>query len=329
MSNPIIQVCNLHKTFNVKLKGGGFLAGLQSLFNPEYRTIVAVENITFDVQPGEMLAFIGPNGAGKSTTIKMLIGIMHPTRGSIKVLGLDPQKDRTSLAYKTGTVFGQKSQLLFHLPAIDSFNLFAKIYELNTVGYKQRLNYLVEAFEIKPYLKIPVRKLSLGERMRCELVAALLHKPEIIFLDEPTIGLDVIAKQQVRDVIKYLNEQEKVTVFLTSHDAGDIETLTKRTIVINHGTIVYDDTTQRLKKEYLTHKVVDLVFEETADSFTFEGGTILERNKHRVKIEVDANPGSIERLIAYAFERFTVLDITIMDEPLEHIIATMYMEHRS
>ncbi len=329
MSSPIIQVRDLYKTFKIKLKGGGFVAGLRSLFAPDYRTVVAVENISFDVQPGEMVAFIGPNGAGKSTTIKMLIGIMHPTGGTIRVMGLDPQKDRTALAFKTGTVFGQKSQLLFHLPPIDSFDLFAKIYELNPTGYKQRLHYLVEAFEIKPYLKVPVRKLSLGERMRCELVAALLHKPEIIFLDEPTIGLDVIAKQQVREVIKYLNEQEKVTVFLTSHDAGDIETLTKRTIVINHGTIVYDDSTQRLKKEYLTHKVVELVLEEPAEKFSFAGGTIVERNKHRIKIEVEAAPGAIERLLAYAFEHFTVLDITIMDEPLEHIIATMYMEHRS
>ena len=192
------------------------------------------------------MAFIGPNGAGKSTTIKMLTGILHPTSGEATVLGLTPWKDRERLSYKIGSVFGQKSQLWYHLPPIDTFNLLGKIYEMDQSEQIKRRDFLVETFEIGDLMKTPVRKLSLGQRMRCEIAASLLHKPEVIFLDEPTIGLDVVARQNVRQTLKQWNDQEKATIFLTSHDVGDIEYLAGRVVIINHGQIVLDDQVKTL-----------------------------------------------------------------------------------
>jgi ABC-2 type transport system ATP-binding protein len=287
-------------------------------------TVVAVDAISFAVQPGECLAFIGPNGAGKSTVIKMLAGIMTASEGTVRVLGLDPAEHRQKLAYHIGTVFGQRSQLWYHLCPLDTYNLLSRLYELDRKAYEERLNFLVQSFEIGDLLKTPVRKLSLGQRMRCEIVASLLHRPKVIFLDEPTIGLDVIAKEQIRDVIRFLNHEEKVTIFLTSHDAGDIEALAQRTIVINHGRLIFDDSTEKLKKNFITTKVVELIAEEPIKTFTFEGGKILDRGKHSIKIELDPTKVSLDALMSYALGAFSIKDINIYDPPMEEIIAHIY-----
>lgn len=300
--------------------------GLVSVFKPEYKTIQAVDDISFSVNKGELLAFIGPNGAGKSTTIKILTGILFPTSGQLKILGLNPAQDRQKLAYHIGSVFGQKPQLWYHLAPLDTYNLFSRIYELDQKEYRKRLDFLVGAFEIKDLLKSPVRKLSLGQRMKCEIVASLLHKPKIIFLDEPTIGLDVIAKQHIREVIKFLNEEEKVTIFLTSHDAGDIETLAKRTIVINFGKIIFDNTTEELKKNYINTKIIELVVEKPLGNFNFDGGKIVDKTKFSVKIELDTSKNSIDRLLGYAVENFDIKDINIFDPPMEEIIMSIYKD---
>ncbi|MGH2593667.1 MAG: ATP-binding cassette domain-containing protein, partial [Anaerolineae bacterium] len=256
----IIDVRGLSKTFSVKRKEAGLRGSLKSIIRPEFRRVEAVRGITFSLEPGELLAFIGPNGAGKSTTIKMLTGILYPSSGQAQVLGLTPWRDRRQLAYRIGSVFGQKPQLWYHLPPIDTFNLFSRIYELDDRDFKQRAESLIESFAIGDLIHTPVRKLSLGQRMRCEIAASLLHRPQVIFLDEPTIGLDVVAKQHIRDTIKTLHEQEGVTIFLTSHDAGDIESLCKRVIIVNHGTILYDDRLSALKRRYLTRKEIDVRF---------------------------------------------------------------------
>ncbi len=321
---PIIHVEHLFKKFSFKIKEPGLLNGVRSLFAPTYHTVTAVDDISFSVNQGEMVAFIGPNGAGKSTTIKMLTGILHPTAGAINCLGLEPARDRHALSYQIGSVFGQKSQLWFHLPPLDTFNLLARIYELDQKKYKQRVHFLIDSFDVSGFLHTPVRKLSLGQRMRCEVIASLLHNPKILFLDEPTIGLDVIAKQQVRDVIKYLNEHEQVTIFLTSHDAGDIETLTNRSIVINYGQIIFDGTTEDLRKNYITTKIIELVVEENSEKFSFEKGKIIHRDKHSLKIEIDTNKAEIEKLLHYALENFSIIDITINEPPMEEIIGAIY-----
>lgn len=323
----IIEVKKLNKSFDLKQKRAGLMGGLFSLFKGKTKKVVAVDNISFSVNEGEIVAFIGPNGAGKSTTIKMLTGILYPTSGHIDVLGFNPALNREKLAYHIGSVFGQKPQLWYHLPPQATYDLFYRIYELDEKKYKERLNFLVGQFEIQDLLQMPVRKLSLGQRMRCEIVAALLHQPKIIFLDEPTIGLDVIAKQRIREVIKYLNEKEKVTIFLTSHDAGDIESLAQRTIVINHGKILFDDTTEKFKKNYIKKKSVELIFEKAIDNFDFDEGMIVEQSKYNVKIELDSTK-KLQDLLIYATQNFDIRDVNIADPPMEEIIADIYRQSR-
>ena len=223
-----IKVDNIQKTFQAKRKAAGLKASIRALFKPEYNMVEAVRGISFQMEAGELLGFIGPNGAGKSTTIKMLTGILHPSGGNAKVLGFTPWKERQKLAFHIGTVFGQRPQLWYHLPAVDTFTLFGKIFELDDEMVKKRIGFLAEAFELKDLLETPVRKLSLGQRMRCEVAASLLHKPKLLLLDEPSIGLDVVAKQRIRDAIREMAQVEKVGVLLTSHDAGDLEALCKR-----------------------------------------------------------------------------------------------------
>ena len=234
-----IEINNLSKTFVTKRKAAGLGGSLRAMIRPNYQTVEAVRGITFKLESGERLGLIGPNGAGKSTTIKMLTGILFPSDGEASVLGYTPWKQRRQLAYHIGTVFGQRPQLWYHLPAIDTFSLFGKIYELDDKDVEKRIGFLSEAFEIGDLLETPVRKLSLGQRMRCEIAASLIHNPKLILLDEPSIGLDVVAKQRIRDTIRRMSEMENVGVLLTSHDAGDLEALCKRVIIINHGQIVY------------------------------------------------------------------------------------------
>ncbi|HEX7541575.1 MAG TPA: ATP-binding cassette domain-containing protein, partial [Anaerolineales bacterium] len=245
---PAIQVTNLTKTFRTKHKAAGLGASIRSLFRPEYKTVEAVRGLSFEMESGELLGFIGPNGAGKSTTIKILTGILFPSGGEVKVLGYIPWKQRQKLAYHIGTVFGQRPQLWYHLPAIDTLTLFGKIYEMEDRETRLRISELAEAFEITDLLETPVRKLSLGQRMRCEVAASLLHKPKLLLLDEPSIGLDVVAKQHIRDTLREMAKQENVGVLLTSHDAGDLEALCKRVIIINHGQIIYQDKVSTLKR---------------------------------------------------------------------------------
>jgi ABC-2 type transport system ATP-binding protein len=327
---PIIEVQGLQKIFKLRERGGGPGAWLR----PRYREIPAVQAVSFTVPAGETLAFIGPNGAGKSTTIKMLTGILYPSGGQARVMGLVPWKERRLLSFNISSVFGQKSQLWYHLPPLDTFNLLSRIYELEPAEYRQRRDRLVELFEIGPYLNTPARKLSLGERMRCEIAAALLHRPRIIFLDEPTIGLDVIAKQRIRDLILRLNAEENITVFLTSHDAGDIEQVCKRVIVVNHGTIILDDTVAALKREYLGSKVIELRLAEHSHLPAEPGKgwpagvSLLEAEDYLLKFALDTRQGAIEQAMSELTARFQVADITISDPPMEEIIASIYSARR-
>lgn len=319
----VIKVKDLKKVFNTKIKPEGLSGSISSLFRPQYKEIDAVSDITFSVEKGEILAFIGPNGAGKSTTIKMLTGILYPTSGEMSVLGLNPTKNRKKLAFKIGSVFGQKSQLWFHLPPVDSFKLFGSIYEIPDSELKKRMNHIIELFEIDDIMEIPVRKLSLGQRIRCEIAISLLHKPEIIFLDEPTIGLDVVVKQKIRDLIIRLNKEDKTTIFLTSHDAGDIEQLCNRAIIINHGTIVLDESIKTLKYCYLNQKIIDVKYSDSVE-INIPGIKKLKDKGYAIKIAVDTKTQNLHPIMESLMMAGNVLDITISDRPLEEIIADIY-----
>jgi ABC-2 type transport system ATP-binding protein len=279
------------------------------------------------MESGELLGFIGPNGAGKSTTIKILTGILFPSGGEAKVLGYIPWKQRQKLAYHIGTVFGQRPQLWYHLPAIDTLTLFGKIYEMEDRDTKQRIAELAEAFEISDLLEIPVRKLSLGQRMRCEVAASLLHNPKLLLLDEPSIGLDVVAKQHLRDSLREMAKQENVSVLLTSHDAGDLEAICKRVIIINHGQIVYDDKVSTLKRSFLTSKLVEVRYaDQIPVNFHIEGTETLKVAKERygVKLQFDTRITPVERVMAALSSAGTLVDITVSDPPLEEVIAAIY-----
>jgi ABC-2 type transport system ATP-binding protein len=324
-----IVVEGLSKTFQARVPARGRLSGLRALVRPSTRPVLAVDGVSFRVQPGELVAFLGPNGAGKSTTIKMLTGILHPTAGQATVLGLVPWRDRPRMAFRIAAVFGQRSQLWYHLPPADTFDLLARIYELEPSLYRRRKERLVDLFELGPYLATPVRRLSLGERMRCEVAAALLHQPEVIFLDEPTIGLDVIARQRIRELVRSLNREEGTTVFLTSHDAGDVEQVCQRAIVVNHGRIVCDAPIAQLRRDHLRTRVVQLVFAEPTPSVAVEGASVRQSDPLRATIEVDLRRTPIESVVAQVVGRYPVEDITVAEPPMEEVIAAIYRARRT
>ncbi|NIK68375.1 ATP-binding cassette domain-containing protein [Paenibacillus sp. BK720] len=319
-----IEVEQLEKTFQVKKKQAGFAGSLKSLIKPHYTDKAAVEGITFSAEQGETVAFLGPNGAGKSTTIKMLTGILHPTSGKAEVLGCCPWTERAKLAYRIGSVFGQKSQLWYHLPPLDTFELMSRIYELRREEYKARRDDLIERFELGPYLHTPVRKLSLGERMRCEIAASLLHRPQALFLDEPTIGLDAVVKQRIRELILEMNREEGTTIFLTSHDAGDVEKLCDRAIVINHGGLVFDGRVDFMKQRFLTHKTVQLLLEDDPGPMALEGVEVLSRDGSRLTLSVDTGLTTIESVLSALMAGHRIVDMTVQDPPMEDIITRMY-----
>ena len=319
----IIEVNKLSKTFKVKLKEKGIKGSIKSIFKPKYKEIKAVKDITFEVEKGEIIAFIGPNGAGKSTTIKMLTGILYPDNGEIKVLDIDPKKERKKLAYQIGTVFGQKEQLWTHLTPYDNFKFFGAIYDIDEKIVDKKIEELKSLFELEEFINTPVRNLSLGQRIRCEIVASLIHEPKILFLDEPTIGLDPVVKENIRTLIKRMNKEYKTTIFLTSHDVGDIEKLCKRVVIINNGQIVLDDSMENLKYHYLNKKIVEVKMKEKVNLDDEPGITILKDKGYNLKIEVDIKKRSVTDAIKL-LNPDNIIDINISNIPLEDIISSIY-----
>ncbi len=326
---PAIETDNLQRTFTV---------GRRS----RRRTIEAVTGITFAVRPGERLAFIGPNGAGKSTSIKMLTGILHPTGGSARVLGLVPWNDRLALTRRMGALFGQRSQLWNELPPRDGYRMLGAIHGLDTATLEATVADLGERFAAADLFDQPVRTLSLGQRMRCELVACLLHRPAIVFLDEPTIGLDLVGKQQFRDMLIDLNETLGVTVFLTSHDVADIEHVADRAIVVNHGEIIHDDTVAAMRRSLLRTKRVEVTFDHAIDTtelarrlarelgtgVTMTGPGIGREAKtsttSTATVEVDTGRHRIRTVLDHILVDGRVVDLTVVDPPLEQVIGEIY-----
>jgi ABC-2 type transport system ATP-binding protein len=285
------------------------------------RLVEAVRNISFSVERGERLAYIGPNGAGKSTSIKMLTGILHPTSGRASVLGFTPWTQRRQLVRHIGTLFGQRSQLWFQLTPRQTFKLLAVIYKIDDP--QRRVGELGELLEARELFDVPVRSLSLGQRMRCELAATMLHEPRVLFLDEPTIGLDLIAKQRFREMVMRLNEINGTTVFLTSHDVSDIEQVARRVIVINHGTIIYDDSVSAMRRSLLRTKLIEVRLEE-AVRIEIEGVEVVKERGHGYKMVVDTERRSIRAVLDDLLDRYPVVDISVLDPPLENIIGEIY-----
>jgi len=319
-----IEVEDLRKVFRVRERPPGLAGTLRYLVRPPTRDVVAVDGISFRIEPGERVAFVGPNGAGKSTTIKVLSGILHPTAGAARVLGMVPWQERARLAYRIGTVFGQRTQLWYHLPARDTFALLARIYDQDEAVHRRRLAELVDAFDVGRLLDTPVRQLSLGERMRCDLVASLVHAPQVLFLDEPTIGLDVTAKAIIRDLIRDASVRDGNTVLLTSHDTGDMERVCDRVLVIHQGRLLLDRPIADLRRTYIRRKVVTLLTAEERIAIALPGVEVKEEAPHRAVLEVDVAQTPIEAVVQAALKASRLRDLTVEDPPMEEIVQAIY-----
>jgi ABC-2 type transport system ATP-binding protein len=322
--SAVVTVQDLRKQYRYAKRGRGLIGGLRAAVIPEHRTIDAVDGISFGIASGERVAVIGPNGAGKSTTLKILSGILEPSGGAAQVFGLVPWRERKALAYRIGVVFGQRSQLWSELPARDSFALLRRIYDQDGPTFERRLAALVERFDLGDLLSQPVQRMSLGQRMRCEIVASLLHAPDLLFLDEPTIGLDITAKAAIRDFITEQARNEGQTVVLTSHDTRDIELVCDRVIVINAGRIVVDQPTDQLRRRFLGRKLVTLQSAAARLDIDLPGIVTRPSAPHTQILEVDTACVRVEQVIARALEHGGIEDITIEDPPMEEVVREIY-----
>jgi ABC-2 type transport system ATP-binding protein len=330
MNSPAIELSELTKSFRVRRAArGGLASRMRALLAPSSDSVCAIDRVSFSIGRGERVAFIGPNGAGKSTTLKLLSGILHPDAGSAQVLGYVPWRDRKRLGFEIGTVFGQRSQLWYHLPARDTFQLLAHVYELEPEQLRQRLALLVETFALGPLLDRPVSQLSLGERMRAELAASLLHAPKVLFLDEPTIGLDVSAKAAIRKLLEERSEQDGATLLLTSHDTGDIERVCRRAIVMHGGRLLWDGSLPELRRKYLGKKRIRLVSECERLSFALPGVTLIAEAPHQLELELAPGSTPVGALVDAALRQGALHDLTIEDAPLDEVIRALYRDAES
>src|SRR5579884_1755223 len=321
---PLIEVEKLVKTFQVAERQPGLMGAVGGLFHRRYRPIVALDGISFALEPGELVGYIGPNGARKSTTVKILAGILVPDSGHCKVLGRVPWKERIAHVRQIGVVFGQRTQLWWDLPVIESFDLLRDIYRVPKADYARTREELIALLNLQPLLDVPVRQLSLGQRMRCDLAASLLHAPPLLFLDEPTIGLDAVSKLAVRDFVKRLNRERGVTVILTTHDMDDIEALCTRVILIGQGQILSDGTLEDLRGRVTRERwlIVDLV--DADEPVCDPDADVLRREDHRVTLRFDPACVSSAALISRITARHAVRDLFVQNPPIEEIIARLY-----
>src|SRR6266478_1668280 len=342
MSNaPLISVRGLSKHFRTFHRREGVWGGIVNLFHREYRTVKAVDQISFDIEPGEMVGYIGPNGAGKSTTIKMLTGILVPSSGELHSNGFVPWRQRTAYVKTIGVVFGQRTQLWWDIAVIESFKLLRRIYDVSQRDFDERMELFNQVLGLRDYLHTPVRKLSLGQRMRCDLAAALLHNPPILFLDEPTIGLDVVAKDHIRQFLRAINERYKTTVLLTTHGRDGIEELCRRIMIIDHGTLLYDGPLARLKEQLLRTKQIKFIlrdgdqnarlaeFEKSLPALAPNGDTAVSLRLERLdeltcRLRFDRARISSSDLIRQILAAVEVRDFVIEDEPIEEIVKRIY-----
>lgn len=326
----VINVENLKKEYRINVKKEGLSGAFLSLFHPKYETKTAVKGIDFSIEEGEMVGYIGANGAGKSTTIKMLTGILTPTSGKILVNGLVPTKDRIKNNMKIGAVFGQRTQLWWDIPVIESYKLIQKIYEIPDDLYKENLEKFTQTLSLEKLLHVPVRQLSLGQKMRCEIAAAFLHNPSIVYLDEPTIGLDFMVKEKIRKFIKELNKERNTTIILTTHDLQDIEEICTRIIIIDQGSIMFDGALDEIKQEFSKYAIANIVLKDFTPEFdkylrqSHPNFEVLETDETKLCIKFDKSQTNIGRI----FEKFSkyseIVDLNIDDISIESIVKELY-----
>ena len=324
----MITVKGLSKSFKVPKRSSGLRQAFKSLFYREYTLVEALNDITFSIEPGEIVGYIGPNGAGKSTTIKMMSGILVPDHGTCNIMGYTPWKDRAQYVKNIGVVFGQRSQLWWDVPVIDSFELLRDIYKVSESEYKTNLELLVEILELKDLIYTPVRQLSLGQRMRSEIAASLLHSPKILFLDEPTIGLDAVSKIAVRNFIKEYNRERKLTVILTTHDMNDIEALANRIILIGKGHLLFDGKLGDLRGQFGSFKTITVDHDGHGMIPSIPGTSILSSSSQRFTLSVDTKMVPISNVIADISKKVVLSDVSIEAQPIEDIIVQLYKEYQ-
>ena len=322
----IIETKALTKVFRARQRRPGIGGAIAGLFSREYEDKVAVENVTMALRPGELVGYIGPNGAGKSTTIKMLTGILVPTSGTIRVAGIEPHRRRQENAQNIGVVFGQRSQLYWDLPLRDSFELLRSIYDVPRDRYLQNLAHFSEILDLERFMDTPVRQLSLGERMRGDFAAAMLHDPQIVYLDEPTIGLDVVAKEAVREFIGRVNRDRGTTFILTTHDLADVERLTPRIVLIDRGTILYDGLLEGLRERYGIHRTLVVTLAEPYEHVHVEDADVVHREGLIARLRFDRRVITAEALIRRVTERYRIQDVSIIEPDIEGIVRTIYLD---
>jgi ABC-2 type transport system ATP-binding protein len=321
----VIEIRGLAKSYRVYQKKEGLLAAVKGLFHREYREVQAVRGIDLDVQQGEFVAFLGPNGAGKTTTLKLLSGVINPTAGEAHVLGYVPWQRENAYRRRFALVMGQKNQLWWDLPAAESFRLHEQIYRIDPHERHRTQDELVELLGVEQLLNQPVRELSLGERMKMELIAALLHSPDVLFLDEPTIGLDVVAQHNIQKFLRHYQEVRRITILLTSHYMKDVAALCRRVVVINHGLIVYDGSLGGIVDRFSSHKVLTLLFSNGQLPSDFSRyGEVVELAEPRVKLRVDRQ--QISQVLASVLANHTLEDVSVEDPPLEEVIADVFAQ---
>ena len=327
----MIEVINLKKEFKMNKKYPGFRGAIKSFFSSEYTIKTAVDDISFKINDGEIVGYIGENGAGKSTTIKMMTGILTPTSGQVLVNGKVPYKDRQENAKDIGVVFGQKTQLWWDLPLSETFSLLKEIYEVNEKDFIERMKMLDEVLELEPFMLSPVRTLSLGQRMRADLAAAFLHNPKVIYLDEPTIGLDIVVKDNVRRAIKKMNEDFGTTIILTTHDLNDIEELCSRIIIIDSGKLIYDGGLKEIKEKYgyITNIEVQMKQTINLDEIEFikeldRGNIKLNAKENKLMITFNKNNISTTDIIGRLMAKFDVIDFSVNETSVEEIVKKIY-----
>lgn len=320
----IISVKHLSKYFKIYKHHRGSLGAIRNLFSREYDTVKAVDDLSFDIQPGELVGYIGPNGAGKSTTIKMLTGLLVPTSGEIIVNDFTPWKERQNYVSRVGAVFGQRTTLWWDLPVIESLDLLQHIYKIPGDQFNRNLNEFREILELDAFLNTPVRSLSLGQRMRADICASLLHNPDILFLDEPTIGLDVVAKERIRQFIQHINLQRGTTVILTTHDLSDVEKLCERVMIIDHGKLLFDDNLAILKDRFGGNRQLVIDFMEVHEQMEVDGATIIERIGNQITYQFPRDLLTASELIGRVSTQYRIRDLEVREPEIEATIRRIY-----